>query len=362
VHVAIRTDVSVQIGSGHFMRCLTLADALKQRGAQINFVCRYLPDHLRDMLIAKGHTCALLDSSHSGEASDGLSHARWLGTSQAADAKHTAQALSGRAWDWLVVDHYALDVRWESVLRRTAENIFVIDDIADRQHNCDVLLDQNYYADMDARYKGRVPAHCQLLLGPRYILLREEFQQMRKHAKVRCGPVKQLLVIFGGVDADNYTGCVIDALANLELNHLRVDVVIGLQHPFRERIVSDCLRLGYMCHLQTSRMAELMASADLAIGACGFTSYEFASMQLPAVLIPVTDVQTRVLKGLSKKGIAYPLFLKGSDGIAEITAAIRHLIESESHRSSISSACHDFLDANGANRVVDEIYTFKDQQ
>ena len=180
MNIAFRVDASTQIGTGHFMRCLTLADALKQHGAKIRFASRHMPEYLRDMLVVKGHEFMLLDSSPSDAISDGLSHANWLGTSQHADAQDTVQALSGQTWDWLIVDHYALDARWESALRQTAKNIFVIDDIADRQHDCDVLLDQNLYADMDSRYTGKVPAHCQLLLGPRYALLRDEFRQLRE--------------------------------------------------------------------------------------------------------------------------------------------------------------------------------------
>ena len=113
------------------------------------------------------------------------------------------------------MDHYALDARWESVLRQTAKKTLVIDDIADRQHDCDVLLDQNFYADMQTRYTGKVPEHCQLLLGPRYALLREEFRQLREQITPRTGPVKRVLVFFGGVDADNYTARAIKALANI---------------------------------------------------------------------------------------------------------------------------------------------------
>lgn len=355
MQVAIRVDASVQIGTGHFMRCLTLADGLRQRGVQILFASRFLPDHLRGLLNIKGHKFAHLESNSSECAADDLPHAHWLGTSQIADAKDTSNALSGSEWDWLVVDHYALDTRWETLLRRTVKNIFVIDDIANRLHDCDILLDQNFYVDMDARYRTRVPADCQLLLGPRYVLLREEFQLLRKSDNIRNGPVRRLLIIFGGVDADNYTSCVIEALTNLELTNLQVDVVIGSQHPFRKQIVSDCSRLGFSCHQQTNRVAELMAVADLAIGACGFTSYEFAAMQLPAILIPVTDIQATVAKELSKKGIAYALFPSGKDIVEEISAVLKKIIGSSSSRTSMSLACHDFVDAEGVNRVISKI-------
>ena len=122
--IAVRVDASLQIGTGHFMRCLTLADALKQRGAQIRFVSRHLPEHLRGMLANKGHEFVLLDSTQHDATLDELAHAQWLGVSQAQDAEDSIQALSDGKWDWLVVDHYALDSRWESTLRQTVKKNF----------------------------------------------------------------------------------------------------------------------------------------------------------------------------------------------------------------------------------------------
>lgn len=185
--------------------------------------------------------------------------------------------MSDRSWDWLVVDHYALDARWESALRASTKQIMVIDDIADRQHDCDVLLDQNFYADMQKRYTGKVSAHCQLLLGPRYALLRDEFRKLREQVKPRNGTVKKILVFFGGVDADNYTGRAIEALAEIGIEGLYVDVVIGAQHSCREQIKSVCAQHGFICHVQTDKMAELMAAADLAIGAGGSATYVLAT-------------------------------------------------------------------------------------
>ena len=360
MRIAIRVDASDRIGTGHFMRCLTLADALKQRGAQIRFVSRHLPEHFRSMLAAKWHEFALLDTAQDNATLDGLAHAHWLGVSQTQDATDSIYALSDETWDWLIVDHYALDFRWETMLRQTTKRILVVDDLADRRHDCDVLLDQNYFVGMDVRYADKVPAHCQLLLGPRYILLREEFRQLRKHIKIRSGHVERLLVVFGGIDADNYTGCVLEALSNLGLNFLRVDVVIGAQHTFREQIVSECSRQGVFCHQQTNRMAELMSTADLAIGACGFTSYEFAAMQLPAILISTTDIQATVVKELSAKGVAYALFPQGKDTVKVISATLKKIIESSSRRATMSLACRDFLDTDGVNRVVNKTLEFKE--
>ncbi|MDO8208674.1 MAG: UDP-2,4-diacetamido-2,4,6-trideoxy-beta-L-altropyranose hydrolase, partial [Gallionella sp.] len=291
MRIVFRTDATGQIGTGHFMRCLTLADALKQRGAQIRFVSRDLPLHLRDMLAAKDVEFVSLESDLTPPVTGDLAHAHWLGASQKQDAQATIQALSDQSWDSLVVDHYALDARWESALRGTARQIMVIDDIADRQHDCDVLLDQNFYADMQTRYAGKVPSHCQLLLGPRYALLRDEFRRFRDQVKPRTGAVKRILVFFGGVDADNYTGRAIEALSEIDVSGFHIDVVIGAQHPRLAEIEGMCAANGFVCHVQTNRMAELMAAADLAIGAGGSATWERCCLGLPALAFCTADNQ-----------------------------------------------------------------------
>src|ERR1700722_12010817 len=171
MNVAFRVDASSEIGDGHFFRCLTLADALHKCGWQIRFVSRNLPDEMSSMLADRGFALSR------------------LGTSPAEDAADTIRALSGSSWEWLIVDHYALDARWEAELRQCVESIAVIDDLADRAHDCDLLLDQNLYTDADRRYAGRVPARCRLMLGPIYALLREEFRAARRRIKSRDGEI-----------------------------------------------------------------------------------------------------------------------------------------------------------------------------
>ena len=351
MRIAIRVDASSQIGTGHFMRCLTLADELKQCDALIRFVSRQLPEHLRDILAAKGHEFMLLSSSPSEAISGGLTHAYWLGTSQHADAQDTIRVLSDQAWDWLVVDHYALDARWESALRQTTKNILVIDDIADRQHDCNVLLDQNFYADMDTRYTDRVPVHCQLLLGPRYALLRDEFRQLREQVKPRSGPVRRILIFFGGVDAENYTGRAIEALASISIRDLHVDVVIGAQHPSREQIELACAKHGFVCHVQTSRMAELMAAADLAIGAAGVASWERCCLGLPCIVGAVAQNQIQAANDLSVLGAVKFIGITQDITVQKLREKIKQVYYSDWIKKA--SLCGiELVDAQGVTRVI----------
>lgn len=354
-HIAFRTDATSQIGTGHFMRCLTLANALKQRSAQIRFVSRELPVHLCDMLAAKDIEFVSLGTKANPSLVGDLAHASWLGGSQVQDAQATIQALSGRSWDWLIVDHYALDVRWGSALRGTAKQIMVIDDIADRQHDCDVLLDQNYYADMQTRYSGKVPAHCRLLLGPRYALLRSEFQKLREQVKPRTGPVKRVLIFFGGVDVDNFTGRTIEALSEIDIRGLHVDVVIGAQHPCRAKIEASCTERKYDCHVQTNRMAELMADADLAIGAGGSASWERCCMGLPALLAALAENQIDIAKALDSLGACIYIGTREAVNSLTLRSAITTLISAHDQLEMISRQAFSLVDGMGVDRVCQEL-------
>lgn len=348
--VAFRVDVSAQIGTGHLMRCLTLADALKQRGTHIRIISRHMLEPFQGLLNAKGYEFVPLAHVARGRDVNNLAHSHWLGASQAEDAQETAKALSDMDWDWLIVDHYALDAHWESALRPVVKRIFVIDDIADRQHDSDILLDQNFYSDMNLRYTGKVPPHCQLLLGPRYALLREEFREVREQIKPRIDQVGRVLIFFGGVDAENYTGKAVSAISGLHCA-LNVDVVIGAQHPARAEIEAACALYGYVCHVQTSNMSELMANADLAIGGGGVTTWERCCLGLPALVLCLADNQQKLIDDSARAGLLYAPVME-----CDVTSGLFHhlkaLLENPGLRALISRNGMDAVDGSGTFRVL----------
>jgi UDP-2,4-diacetamido-2,4,6-trideoxy-beta-L-altropyranose hydrolase len=305
LRIVFRTDANLQIGTGHFIRCLSLPDEMRLQKAEICFVARNLPLHLQQMLNERGYTHHELPELKNPQPMDELPHAAWLQTSQSHDAEQTLAALLGAGtWNWLVVDHYALDHRFEKPLRAVCQHVMVIDDLADRVHDCDVLLDQNFYHDQAQRYLNKVPAHCRLLLGPSFALLRPEFKAMRDKVQVRTGKVNNILVFFGGVDADNLTCQVLDVLIKLNLG-VQVNVVIGQQHPQKETIRQLCEQHSYNCHVQTNQMASLMAEADLAIGAGGTAAWERCSVGLPSLCLVTAENQRQQLQDL--QSAAFPL-------------------------------------------------------
>jgi UDP-2,4-diacetamido-2,4,6-trideoxy-beta-L-altropyranose hydrolase len=350
MRIAFRTDATRQIGIGHFMRCLTLADELKTQGAQICFLSRNLPAHLSEVLVAKGMKYMPLSSDAAQEPIDDLAHSNWLGTSQVQDAKATIQVLADHLWDWVVVDHYALDERWESLVRSSVKQLMVIDDLADRRHDCDLLLDQNFYADMQTRYSGIIPVHCQLMLGPRYALLREEFRKLREQIKPRIGEVKRILVFFGGVDVDNYISQAIEALASI-YSALHVDVVIGEQHPYREQIQNACIAHGYECHVQTTRMADLMAEADLAIGAGGTAMWERCCLGLPAICLCVAENQRKQIADAAEAGLLYAP-TSGKNVVNTIRHHTSMLLKNPALLKLISNAEMKVVDGKGTAQIV----------
>ena len=302
MRIAIRTDASSQIGTGHFMRCLTLADGLKERGAKIRFVSRYLPEYLRSMLVKKSHEFVSLDSTQNDMSVDGLAHAHWLGVSQVQDATDTILILSDETWDWLIVDHYALDVRWETMLRQTASKILVIDDIADRQHDCDMLLDQNAHKNASNRYDGKVPSNCIKFLGPRFAILRKEFQAAKNQLKRQQGAIKRIIVAFGGADTTE-TINVLNMLEKTKFLDIDVDVVIAFGHPKKDEISFLCsLHPNWYLHYAAKNMAMLMANADVAIGAGGIITWERIYLGLPAFVKVVAGNQAEAMGYLSSSG------------------------------------------------------------
>lgn len=350
MRVAFRTDAGGRMGTGHFMRCLTLAEALRRQGTQVRFVSRNLPPHLLAMLADQGMEFIPLANETIQGPSDELAHSDWLGASQVQDAQGTGDALADQTWDWIVVDHYALDRRWESAIRANGPQLMVIDDLADRQHDCNVLLDANFYSDMATRYVGKVPVHCQLLLGPDYALLRSEFKTLRGQIAQRSGGVKKLLVFFGGVDADNYTGLAIEALASLHVT-VKVDVVIGAQHPYRESIQKACQEHGFECHMQTPRIAALMALADLAIGAGGTAVWERCVLGLPTISLCLAANQRQQIKDAAEAGLLYAP-ADGQSIAHTIAQHTRLLMENPALLKLISTTAMQAVDGQGTTRVI----------
>ncbi|GAB1261942.1 UDP-2,4-diacetamido-2,4,6-trideoxy-beta-L-altropyranose hydrolase [Aurantivibrio plasticivorans] len=310
MNVAFRVDASIEIGAGHVMRCLTLAEELQRHGHDCCFICRAHKGHLGDLITSKGFELLILSEilNRGGNEInlDWNPHAKWLGVFWQTDAEQTSNLLKLKAIDWLVVDHYALDAKWEKKMYQHVSKIMVIDDLADRAHQCEILLDQTFGRDQKD-YGAWVPNGCEILCGTKYALLRPEFSELRKYSLERRKKpaLKQLLITMGGVDKENCTGTVLDAVISSCLpSNCNVVVVLGRASPWLPSVKEQIAELPWSVEIKVnvSNMAQLMAQSDLAIGAAGATSWERCCVGLPTIMLILADNQAKVAYGLGSIG------------------------------------------------------------
>ena len=346
MNVVVRADASLDIGSGHLMRCLTLADQLRSEGTEVAFICCDLPGEMFDLLHNRGYRFSKLPLDKAGK------------NSQQFDAEQTIKA-AGKLFsgivDWLVVDHYQLDAAWERLLRPHVCNLMVIDDLADRKHDCDVLLDQNLHrVEMETRYDKLILPNCKKLLGPKYALLRPEFKEARSELKVRDGSVKRIFVFFGGSDSKNGTAKALRAIQQIVSADIAIDVVVGSTNPHLEDIAGLCSVLpDAKLHLQINNIAELMSSGDLSVGAGGATTWERMCLGLPSIVMSVADNQRTVSHGLAQAGLIEYIGSVSDVRDIDLIVAIKRLIENKNQRLSFSSKTQLLVDGLGAARITD---------
>jgi UDP-2,4-diacetamido-2,4,6-trideoxy-beta-L-altropyranose hydrolase len=352
MRVAFRVDAGHQIGSGHFFRCLALADGLAAAGDACIVVSRNLPEALRARAERHGHRVVSLTSVAPFVPRPGdTAHAAWLGAAWEDDGDATKEALGSGA-DWLVVDHYAIDRRWEARAAPAAAHILVIDDLADRAPHCAILVDQNLFPRPHQRYRLLVPEDCEPLLGPRHALLRAQFAARRKAGIRRRQTVDRVLVFLGGSDPTNFTATAIDGLKRLD-PPVRADIVIGSGNRARDAIAAACAGdARFHLHDDIENMADLLAAADLAIGAAGVSSWERACLGLPAVVVTLAANQEGPAQELARRGLIRLLGRAGEVGAAEVAHAVEVLRDDPAALARMSRVAARMVDGEGVGRVA----------
>ena len=375
MNIAFRTDASLQMGSGHVMRCLTLADGLRAKGAQCHFISRAHHGHLMAVIRQRGYMvnglvapvqqvqAAIKNGSTTVQVRQPNqlhkpAHAAWLGSTWEADAQETAAVLTSLQPDWLVVDHYALDQRWEDALATHYHQLLVIDDLADRPHRCNLLLDQNL-GRQPQDYMGLVTTHCQMLTGPHYALLRPEFAALRPYSLQRrqAQPaLRRLLITMGGVDQPNATGQVLQALQNCALpTDCRITVVMGLTAPWLQNVQALAAQVPWPTEVvvNVNDMAQRMADSDLAIGAAGSTSWERCCLGLPTLMVVLADNQRGIASGLESAGATIALGLHNGDQFdVMLRNAVAHLVNNKIALMALSQAAAKVTNGCGTNLIA----------
>lgn len=363
--VIFRADASLQMGTGHVMRCLTLADALAAQGAHCLFICREHQGNLIEQIRNKGyrtHTLPVLPSVGANSLAikavsdqQAPAHSHWLGANQVEDAAACAAILTEVNPDWLIVDHYALDSRWEITLKPHYRKLMVIDDLADRTHVCDLLLDQTFGRDSED-YRALVPTSSRLLCGSQYALLRPEFAALRAYSlQRRANPqLRQLMITMGGVDKDNATGRILEALRGCSLPaQCQITVVMGTNAPWLAEISRQAQGMPWPIRVMVgvSDMAQLMADSDLAIGAAGATSWERCCLGLPTIMLVLADNQRNIAQGLERAGAVQ--VLKDPPKIPDcLPALLNGLVSSSSLLTDMCEAAARLVDGRGVATVI----------
>jgi UDP-2,4-diacetamido-2,4,6-trideoxy-beta-L-altropyranose hydrolase len=342
--ILFRVDSSTQIGTGHLMRCLTLADVLQKKGSDVSFICRELPGNGCSFIEKKGYRVNRISYVGSDET-------------MSKDAQATTAVLKQAGLvNWLIVDHYGLDFRWEERIRALCNKIMVIDDLADRRHDCDLLLDQNLYEAMEKRYDHLLPGTSAKLLGIQYALLRPEFAATRKLVVPRHGTVRRILVFFGGSDPTNETAKTLDAIRLLGRDDIAIDVVIGEAHPHKDEIRNACNRLKQVTfYCQVDNIAEIMAKADLSVGAVGSATWERFCLGLPTITIIIADNQQRLANDLCNQGLLICLGNYRTVTARMIKEQLSSLMSSPGQLINMQQATMGLVDGEGANRVAANI-------
>jgi len=355
--VAIRTDASSTIGTGHVMRCIALAEELRARNVRVIFVCRDFPGSVADKVERKRFEVQYLPYESDTKNDLNGDYTSWLGVTWDIDAQQTLQALgSSFPIDWLVVDHYSIDNRWESELRNRVRSILVIDDLANRNHDCDVLLDQNKNTDSLELYRDLVPKNCRMLLGPKFSLVRREFALERHHRTERNNYGKRILIFWGGVDSSNETAKTLHALKALNLPDISLDVVVGKSNPFRDEIEMACRSVkGASFHYDVENMAELVSKADLAIGASGVSCWERCCLGVPTIMAAIAPNQVAVGQTIHEFGAGLYLGQLPKVSMEMFQEALVDLLKNRQRVDRMSRAGMNLVDGLGGTRVVTEM-------
>ncbi len=321
--IVFRVDSSFKIATGHVMRCLTLAEKLRKEKAEVVFICRDLEGNIIDRIEKENFVVKQLPKpSKKILFPKFFSYQDWLEVDWKEDAKQVKEILESLGKNiTLIIDHYSINQNWQKSIRGNVAEIIVIDDLANRKLDCDIIINQNLYYDYQSSYDNLVPQNCQKFLGPSYAILREQFYQIKKRKRKE---VKNILIFFGGIDPDNLTLKAVNASLEAEQKlSIKFNIlVIGAKNKYQMQIKNICKENGFEYQAYIESMAKIMHGVDLSIGGGGSTTWERCYLNLPAIVISLADNQTKVCQALQNYGVIK--YLGNSQNITQktITASL----------------------------------------
>jgi UDP-2,4-diacetamido-2,4,6-trideoxy-beta-L-altropyranose hydrolase len=334
-YLLIRADANAQIGIGHLMRCLALAQAWQSKGGQAVFITDCSSDSLRRRLSDEGFKIIPVDRSYPHPADWAL----------------LSEMLAVYPDSWVVLDGYHFDPSYQLRIKETGHPLLVIDDMAHLDHYyADIVLNQNINA-------GQLNYSCEPytrpLLGTRYVLLRREFWPWHGWKREIPETARKILVTLGGSDPDNWTLMVIRALGKVEVEGLEATIVVGPSNTYVQELEAEARDAQLPIRLITnaSNMPELMAWADVAIAGGGSTCWELAFMGLPSILLVLSENQKDIAAGLGEKEAAINLGWYTESSIEEVDHKLSRLLEDRGLRCHMSYQARELVDGLGNERI-----------
>jgi UDP-2,4-diacetamido-2,4,6-trideoxy-beta-L-altropyranose hydrolase len=338
----LRADASIAMGTGHLMRCLALAQAFQDKAG---------PDQSGPCIFAMAESTAGAEERIRREKFEVVILAASPGSPQ--DAAQLVDLAVARHADWVVLDGYRFDVEYQRRLKAAGVKLLVVDDTGHAgAYAADLVLDQNVHATED--FYARRESYTQLLLGPRYALLRREFKPWRSWRREVAPVARKVLVTVGGSDPDNVTLRVIRALRLISEHNLEATIVVGGSNPHGHDLEQEVQGGGSALRLvrDVPDMPQLMADADVAISAAGITTWEMCSLGLPAVLIDVAENQTPGARELDRQGIAIHAGSSKKVTPETIAARLKPILASREVRAAMSERGRKLVDGLGAERII----------
>lgn len=352
-----RVDSSLEIGAGHVMRCLTLADELKIRGVESVFITREHLGNLNTLISERGYLVHSLPLRANFNEQAKSRHLNWLGETWEIDADQTLNLIGSRFADFLIIDHYTIDHKWECRLKPWVGKMAVIDDLANRKHVCNLLIDQNLGSSA-SHYLPLVPKDAILLIGAKYALIRPEFALLRPYSLTRRADweLKKITVSMGGFDKGDVSSEILESLSLCSMPAgVEVNVVLGKSAPHIDRVRKLALQMPYKTtlHVGVSNMAQLLADSDLLIGAGGSTVWEACCLGLPSILKALADNQKKSVDQLSNLGCV----LAFDDLLPTIQDLSEKISKMAAHNQleKMSKACIGVTNGLGVNLVSKEL-------
>lgn len=350
------------MGGGHVMRCLALANTLKTQGGQSIFLAAQITDTLADRIVQAGHQLKMLHSEAETQIEprsmphDAPAHAAWLETDWRQDAQNTLRTLDDIRPDWLVVDHYALDRQWHGLLRPQLKNagqgIMVIDDLGDRDLDCDVLLDPNFRQAGDDPFIGRVPLHCQRFVGAQMALLDPAYAQAHRDARLR-EDLAHILIYLGATPA-LYLIRLLDALQ--KMSGVSAELVSSPD------IICDPRLSGHLA-VQTGQVTlhgpypsliPAMQRADLAIGPIGSSTWERMCLGLPTIAVTLAANQEVIAQHLHDAELIDLLGRVEEVDMPAYVAALERIAQ-PGRLAGLSKSCFAICDGLGTHRLAEHL-------